>query len=118
SPWPSSGAGPARAVRPFGGRRDGQDAGPSNGPESGQGGLMARLELHSITKRFGGQVAVQDFDLNVGDGELVTFLGPSGCGKTTTLRITAGFEFADEGRIVVNGQDITSLPANRRGMGM
>ena len=54
---------------------------------------MARLELHGITKRFGGQVAVQDFELSVGDGEMVSFLGPSGCGKTTTLRITAGFEF-------------------------
>ena len=79
---------------------------------------MARLELHGITKRFGGQVAVQDFDLTVGDGELVTFLGPSGCGKTTTLRITAGFEFPDEGSIVVDGRDVTALPANQRGMGM
>jgi putative spermidine/putrescine transport system ATP-binding protein len=79
---------------------------------------MARLELHGITKRFGGQVAVQDFDLTVGDGELVTFLGPSGCGKTTTLRITAGFEFPDEGTITVDGRDVTRLPANQRGMGM
>ena len=79
---------------------------------------MARLELHGITKRFGDQVAVQDFDLTVGDGELVSFLGPSGCGKTTTLRITAGFEFPDSGSIVVNGRDITALPANQRGMGM
>jgi putative spermidine/putrescine transport system ATP-binding protein len=79
---------------------------------------MALLELHGITKRFGGQVAVQDFELTIGDGELVSFLGPSGCGKTTTLRITAGFEFPDEGSIVVNGKDITGLPANQRGMGM
>jgi len=79
---------------------------------------MARLELSGITKRFGGQVAVQDFDLSVSDGELVTFLGPSGCGKTTTLRITAGFEFPDAGSVVVDGKDVTALPANRRGMGM
>src|SRR5450432_1659408 len=79
---------------------------------------MARLELHGITKRFGGQVAVQDFHLSVGDGELVSFLAAAGCGKTTTLRITAGFEFPDEGAIVVNGRDITALPANQRGMGM
>jgi putative spermidine/putrescine transport system ATP-binding protein len=79
---------------------------------------MARLELHGITKHYGGQVAVQDFDLTVGDAELVTFLGPSGCGKTTTLRITAGFEVPDEGSVVVNGRDITALPANQRGMGM
>jgi putative spermidine/putrescine transport system ATP-binding protein len=79
---------------------------------------MAQLEIHGVTKRFGGQVAVQDFELSVGDGELVTFLGPSGCGKTTILRITAGFEFPDEGSVVVNGRDITALPANQRGMGM
>jgi putative spermidine/putrescine transport system ATP-binding protein len=79
---------------------------------------MARLELHGITKRFGGQVAVQDFELNVGDGEMVSFLGPSGCGKTTTLRITAGFEFPDSGSVIVDGRDVTALPANRRGMGM
>jgi putative spermidine/putrescine transport system ATP-binding protein len=79
---------------------------------------MARLELHDITKRFGDQVAVEGFELSVGDGELVTFLGPSGCGKTTTLRVTAGFERPDRGRVVVDGQDVTGLPANRRGMGM
>ena len=79
---------------------------------------MARLELHGITKRFGNQVAVADFELSVGDGELVTFLGPSGCGKTTTLRITAGFEYPDAGSIIVDGRDITALPANQRGMGM
>jgi putative spermidine/putrescine transport system ATP-binding protein len=79
---------------------------------------MARLELHGITKRFGGQAAVENFELSVGDGELVTFLGPSGCGKTTTLRITAGFEFPDAGSVVVDGRDITALPANQRGMGM
>jgi putative spermidine/putrescine transport system ATP-binding protein len=79
---------------------------------------MARLELNGITKRYRGQVAVQDFNLSIGDGELVTFLGPSGCGKTTTLRITAGFETADAGRVVVDDRDVTALPANRRGMGM
>jgi putative spermidine/putrescine transport system ATP-binding protein len=79
---------------------------------------MARLELKGITKRFGGQVAVEDFNLDVGDGEMVTFLGPSGCGKTTTLRITAGFEYPDSGSVVVDGKDMTALPANRRGMGM
>jgi putative spermidine/putrescine transport system ATP-binding protein len=79
---------------------------------------MARLELKGITKRFAGTVAVQDFDLSVGDGEMVTFLGPSGCGKTTTLRITAGFEFPDSGSVIVDGKDVTALPANRRGMGM
>ncbi|HEX8938642.1 MAG TPA: ABC transporter ATP-binding protein [Candidatus Limnocylindrales bacterium] len=79
---------------------------------------MARLELRGITKRFGDQVAVAGFDLAVENGELVTFLGPSGCGKTTTLRITAGFEQPDTGEVLVDGQDVTALPPNRRGMGM
>ena len=79
---------------------------------------MARLELHDITKHFGDQTAVEGFELAVGDGELVTFLGPSGCGKTTTLRVTAGFEPPDRGTVVVDGRDVTGLPANRRGMGM
>ncbi|MGH2467531.1 MAG: ABC transporter ATP-binding protein [Candidatus Limnocylindrales bacterium] len=79
---------------------------------------MARLELHDITKRFGDQAAVEGFELAVNDGELVTFLGPSGCGKTTTLRVTAGFEQPDRGSVVVDGRDVTRLPANRRGMGM
>ncbi len=79
---------------------------------------MARLELRGISKRFGDQVAVAGFDLEVADGELVTFLGPSGCGKTTTLRITAGFEQPDAGQVIVDGTDVTSLPPNRRGMGM
>jgi putative spermidine/putrescine transport system ATP-binding protein len=79
---------------------------------------VARLELSGITKRFGQQAAVEAFDLDVADGELVTLLGPSGCGKTTTLRITAGFEYPDTGRVVVDGRDVTGLPPNRRGMGM
>jgi putative spermidine/putrescine transport system ATP-binding protein len=79
---------------------------------------MAKLELRGITKRFGDQLAVGDFDLEVSEGELVTFLGPSGCGKTTTLRITAGFEQADSGTIWVDGHEISNLPPNQRGMGM
>ena len=79
---------------------------------------MSRLELINITKRFGDQVAVSDFNLTVEDGELVSFLGPSGCGKTTTLRMTAGFESPDSGAIRVDGVDVTDVPTNRRGMGM
>ena len=79
---------------------------------------MSRLELINITKTFRDQIAVSDFNLTVEDGELVSFLGPSGCGKTTTLRITAGFETPDAGMVVVDGIDITSLPTNRRHMGM
>jgi putative spermidine/putrescine transport system ATP-binding protein len=79
---------------------------------------MSRLELVNINKRFGDQVAVRDFSLTVEDGELVSFLGPSGCGKTTTLRMTAGFESPDSGAVIVDGVDMTDLPANKRGMGM
>jgi len=79
---------------------------------------MSRLELVNIGKRFGDQTAVRDFSLTIDDGELVSFLGPSGCGKTTTLRITAGFEAPDTGAVVVDGRNITDLPANKRGMGM
>jgi len=79
---------------------------------------MAQLELHGLSKTFGRQVAVDDFELAVDHGQLVSFLGPSGCGKTTTLRMTAGFETPDRGRILVDGNDITMLPPNRRNMGM
>lgn len=71
-----------------------------------------------ITKSFGSTQVLQSIDLHISSGELVTVLGPSGCGKTTALRILAGFEKPSSGRVLVNGQDITSVPANRRGIGM
>jgi putative spermidine/putrescine transport system ATP-binding protein len=79
---------------------------------------MAFLELKNILKSFGQGVAVQDFNLAVDRGEFVSFLGPSGCGKTTTLRMIAGFETPSQGSISVNGEDITTRPANRRDVGM
>jgi putative spermidine/putrescine transport system ATP-binding protein len=57
-------------------------------------------------------------DLDISPGELVVLLGPSGCGKTTALRVLAGLEDADAGRIVVNGKDISAVPTNKRDMGM
>ena len=74
------------------------------------------IELKHITKTYtdNGFTAVSDFNLEVGRGEFVTFLGPSGCGKTTTLRMIAGFEMPTEGEILLNGQDITKIPANKR----
>lgn len=72
------------------------------------------IELRNIKKCFDDTVVVDDFNLEVQKGEFVTFLGPSGCGKTTTLRMIAGFEFPTEGEILLNGEDISHLPPNRR----
>ncbi|MGH2512119.1 MAG: ATP-binding cassette domain-containing protein, partial [Candidatus Limnocylindrales bacterium] len=78
---------------------------------------MAFLELSGIQKHFGEVVAVQNFDLAAEAGEFVSFLGPSGCGKTTTLRMIAGFERPTNGRIIVNGADITDKAPNQRNVG-
>ncbi|MFA5765554.1 MAG: ATP-binding cassette domain-containing protein, partial [Bacilli bacterium] len=72
------------------------------------------IELIGVSKEFDGNTVVDDFNLYVKKGEFITFLGPSGCGKTTTLRMIAGFEMPTTGKILLNGQDITSLPPFRR----
>ena len=74
------------------------------------------IELRHISKVYSdnGFKAVDDFNLEVKRGEFVTFLGPSGCGKTTTLRLIAGFEMPTSGEILLNGEDISQLPANKR----
>ncbi len=74
------------------------------------------IELRHISKVYSdnGFKAVEDFNLEVKRGEFVTFLGPSGCGKTTTLRMIAGFEMPTSGEILLNGEDISQLPANKR----
>lgn len=74
------------------------------------------IELKHINKIFddNGFQAVDDFNLTVKRGEFVTFLGPSGCGKTTTLRMIAGFDIPTSGEILLNGEDITKLPPNKR----
>lgn len=79
---------------------------------------MSYLELSHLDKAYDGTVAVNDFNLQVDKGEFISLLGPSGCGKTTTLRMIAGFEIPDEGIIRIDGEDITSIPPNQRGMGM
>jgi ABC-type Fe3+/spermidine/putrescine transport system ATPase subunit len=76
------------------------------------------LEVEHVTKVFEGAPAVKDFDLEIGAGEFVSLLGPSGCGKTTLLRMIGGFEFPDEGRILLDGQDITELVPNKRPVNM
>ena len=74
------------------------------------------IELRHISKVYSdnGFKAVDDFNLEVKRGEFVTFLGPSGCGKSTTLRMIAGFEMPTSGEILLNGEDISQLPANKR----
>lgn len=72
------------------------------------------IELRGVTKRFGSVTAVDDVTLAVTAGEFLTLLGPSGCGKTTLLRLIAGFETPDAGRILLNGADVTALPPYRR----
>src|SRR6266566_3236620 len=71
------------------------------------------IGLVGVSKRFGTHVAVDDVTLEIGEGEFFSLLGPSGCGKTTTLRMVAGFELPDAGRIVLKGNDVTEVPANR-----
>jgi putative spermidine/putrescine transport system ATP-binding protein len=79
---------------------------------------MAFLAIENLQKTFGGNRVVQDFNLAVEKGEFISFLGPSGCGKTTTLRMVAGFEQPDSGRIAIAGKDVTGLRANQRKIGM
>jgi ABC-type Fe3+/spermidine/putrescine transport system ATPase subunit len=76
------------------------------------------LLLEGLTKRYGDQVAVESLSLAVARGECIALLGPSGCGKTTTLRMVAGFVEPTAGRILLDGADITRVPANRRDTGM
>ena len=76
------------------------------------------IALESVTKHFGKLEAARDVTIAIGEGEFFSLLGPSGCGKTTTLRMIAGFEVPDEGRVVLQGQDVTSVSANRRPLNM
>lgn len=75
---------------------------------------MSLLELKNVTRRFGNFVAVDNVSMNIEAGEFFTLLGPSGCGKTTLLRMIAGFELPDEGKILLDGHDLANTPAERR----
>ena len=72
------------------------------------------IRLRNIRMAFDDEVVLNDLNLYINDKEFLTLLGPSGCGKTTTLRIIGGFERPDQGTVIFDGQDITSLPPNKR----
>lgn len=79
---------------------------------------MTTLTFDNIHKSFGTTVALEEFSLDVREGELISLLGPSGCGKTTALRVAAGFETGDRGAVHLARNDISRVPAHKRNMGM
>jgi spermidine/putrescine transport system ATP-binding protein len=79
---------------------------------------MALLDIQKITRRFGDFTAVDNVSIGIEAGEFFTLLGPSGCGKTTLLRMIAGFDIPDGGRILLNGEDLADQPPERRPMRM
>jgi spermidine/putrescine transport system ATP-binding protein len=81
-------------------------------------GTGVAIALEGVSKHFGKVGAVHDVSLAIGDGEFFSLLGPSGCGKTTTLRMIAGFESPDEGRVLLHGDDVTNVSPNRRPVNM
>ena len=76
------------------------------------------LALEGLSKRYGAVAAVQDVTVEVARGEFLGLLGPSGCGKTTTLQMIAGFEVPSGGSILLEGRDLTTVPAAKRGIGL
>ncbi|ETT02782.1 MULTISPECIES: spermidine/putrescine ABC transporter ATP-binding protein PotA [Providencia] len=76
--------------------------------------LTPLVELKSLNKGFDGKQIISELDLTIRNGEFLTILGPSGCGKTTVLRLIAGLEDVDDGQIILDGQDITDIPAEQR----
>jgi spermidine/putrescine transport system ATP-binding protein len=80
----------------------------------GRGGAAPSVRLEAVSKRFGELTAVREMSLDIPRGEFFTMLGPSGCGKTTTLRMVAGFEEPTDGRVLLEGEDVTGRPAFKR----
>jgi thiamine transport system ATP-binding protein len=80
--------------------------------------VLSVLRVESVTVRFDGKEALAGASLDVADGEIVTVLGPSGSGKTTLLRVVAGLQVPDDGRVVLDGADLTAVSPHRRGVGL
>jgi spermidine/putrescine transport system ATP-binding protein len=82
--------------------------------------MSAAIDVEAVSKRYGAgaQAAVDDVTLSIGEGEFFSLLGPSGCGKTTTLRMIAGFIAPDDGRILLQGRDVTAVAPNKRPVNM
>ena len=76
------------------------------------------IRFENVTKRYGKVLAVDGVSLSIEEGEFFALLGPSGCGKTTLLRMLAGFETPSEGRILIDGEDISRTPPNKRPVNM
>src|SRR4051812_4995154 len=72
------------------------------------------IQFQNVSKRFGDFAAVDRVSLDIRRGEFFSLLGSSGCGKTTLLRMVAGFETPTDGRVLLNGNDVTDVPAHRR----
>ena len=83
-------------------------------PAETSGEVVADITLRGVTKRFAGQAAVDNLDLDIPRGSFFALLGPSGCGKTTTLRMIGGFEEPTEGTIQLGGVDVTDVPPHKR----
>src|SRR5947199_7394724 len=79
---------------------------------------MSYLELENLHRQCGSFKALKGIAISLGEGEFLSLLGPSGCGKTTALRIVAGFDRPNQGRVVVQGKDVTGVAPNKRDMGM
>jgi thiamine transport system ATP-binding protein len=80
--------------------------------------VSSRLEVREVTVRFGDRTVLDGADLDLAPGEVVALLGPSGSGKSTLLRVVAGLVDPQQGRVLLDGTDVTGTPTHRRGVGL